>query len=133
MSLHFLQKSTYTKPAIVRKTREKKEKYVSVYIVVHNRMCLSVTEFCILMDRLMLLEQYNRRTQEASYLVSDFHAGPLTRRHSPVTGGAPMPSTTRHTSAAPSGNIHRYILQLDLVSLKNYALNLHLNELLHVI
>lgn len=47
----------------------------------------------------MILEQYNQRTQEASYLASDFRASLLSQPRAPVR------STT---SAPPTGSVHRY-------------------------
>uniref|UniRef100_A0A7N8WQ10 Ciliogenesis and planar polarity effector 1 n=1 Tax=Mastacembelus armatus TaxID=205130 RepID=A0A7N8WQ10_9TELE len=60
---------------------------------------------------LMLLEQYNQRTSDACSLVSDLPVSPPTLHSLLKTEVAPMPTTTRSTSAPFSGNTYRYLLQ----------------------
>nr|XP_020474269.1 protein JBTS17 isoform X2 [Monopterus albus] len=58
-------------------------------------------------EKLMLLEQYNKRTNEARSLVSGFPTSPQTICSSLQIGGAPMPSATWSTSAQPSRSTYR--------------------------
>ncbi|XP_067339311.1 ciliogenesis and planar polarity effector 1 isoform X3 [Channa argus] len=75
-------KSTNKNQTTIWRTREKKE------------------------DRFKLLEQYNQRTHEACSLINDFPTTPRTLRSSSQTGSAPLPSSTRSTSAPPAGRVY---------------------------
>lgn len=90
--------------------REENKRYVQHFCII----CAHETHVCkclCLICRFKLLEQYKQRTSDACSLVRDFATSPPNLRRLSHTEGTPVSSTTRSTSAPPSGKTYRYVLQ----------------------